>query len=176
MPEDRSAAPGDNSDDAEEHTTFGRHETVEERADRRWGDMLQEVRVAQTGVQILLGFLLSVAFTTRFASLERFDKDLYVATVILGAVSAGALIAPVSLHRFLAGHGLKPQLVLFGSRLISCGVALLGLTMGAALLLLLHVATNSDIAYVITGVVMIWFGLCWLLLPVVLLRRARRSR
>ena len=63
----------------------GREETAEERADRLWGEMLQEVRVCQTGAQILFGFLLSVAFTPRFGSLGGFDRSLYVVTVILGA-------------------------------------------------------------------------------------------
>ncbi len=154
----------------------GRRESAEQRADRLWVELLQEVRVAQTGAQILFGFLLSLAFTPRFDSLGQFDKDVYVVTVVLGALATGALIAPVSLHRFLQGHRLKPQLVRVGARLITCGVILLALTVGSALMLLLHVATGSDAAYAITGAVMLWFVACWLVFPVVLLRRAERGR
>ncbi|MGW6919345.1 DUF6328 family protein [Kitasatospora sp. NPDC054939] len=145
---------------------FGRQESPEERADRRWGDMLQEVRVAQTGSQILFGFLLSVVFMPRFEQLTGFDQGLYVVTVVLGALATGALVAPVSYHRVLAGHQLKPQLVDGAARLISFGLVLLALTVGAALLLLLRVATGgSAAAWVITGIVLLWFVLWWLVLP-----------
>ncbi len=154
----------------------GRRETAEERADRRWTEMLQEVRVTQTGAQILFGFLLSVAFTDRFARLGPFDKGLYVVTVVLGALATGALIAPVVLHRYLEGRGVKPRLVAAGARLIVTGLVLLALTVGASLMLLLHVATGSDLAYAVTGAVMAWFALCWLLIPVLLVRRSERER
>lgn len=152
----------------------GRDESAEERADRRWVEMLQEVRVAQTGAQILFGFLLSVAFTPRFQHLGSFDKGVYVVTVVLGALATGALIAPVAFHRFLEGHHLKPQLVTAGARLITVGVVLLALTVGSALMLLLHVATGSGLAYVIAGAVMAWFAVCWWLIPSLLLRRGER--
>ena len=154
----------------------GRHETADERADRRWGELLQEVRVAQTGAQILFGFLLSVAFTPRFTRLGGFDKTLYVVTVVLGALATGALIAPVAFHRFLEGRRLKPELVRAGSRLITCGVFLLLLTIGAALMLLLHVATSSSAAYAITGAVLVWFAACWVVFPALLVRRSGRRR
>jgi hypothetical protein len=154
----------------------GRHETAEERADRRWAEMLQEVRIAQTGAQILFGFLLSVAFTPRFQRLSSFDRVVYVVTVVLGALSTGSLIAPVAFHRFLEGHRRKPELVTAGSRLITVGVALLALTVGSALMLLLHVAIGSGLAYAIAGAVTAWFAVCWLLIPALLLRRGNRSR
>jgi len=154
----------------------GRDESAEERADRRWVEMLQEVRVAQTGAQILFGFLLSVAFTPRFQHLGAFDKGAYVVTVVLGALATGALIAPVAFHRFLEGRGLKPQLVTAASRLITVGVVLLALTVGSALVLLLRVVTGSGLAYGIAGAVMAWFAACWLLIPWLLLRRGERRR
>ena len=154
----------------------GRHETAEERADRRWAEMLQEVRVVQTGAQILFGFLLSVAFSPRFHSIGSFDRGVYVVTVVLGALATGTLIAPVAFHRFLEGHRLKPQLVTAGSRLITLGVILLALTVGSALMLLLHVAIGSAHAYAIAGAVTAWFAVCWLLIPALLLRRGERRR
>ncbi len=149
----------------------GRRESPEERADRRWGDLLQEVRVAQTGSQILFGFLLSVVFMPRFAQLGDFDRGLYVVTVVLGALATGALTAPVSYHRLFAGRRLKPQLVDAAARLVAIGLVLLALTVGAALLLLLRVATGSGAAAWIAGAVMAWFAACWLLLPMLQLRR-----
>ncbi|MFJ3788385.1 DUF6328 family protein [Kitasatospora sp. NPDC090091] len=158
----------------------GRDETPEERADRLWGEMLQEVRVCQTGAQILFGFLLSVAFTPRFPTLPDFDRRLYVATVFLGALATGTLIAPVAFHRFLAGHGMKPELIRIAGRLISLGLVLLALTITAALLLLLRTATElSATAWVLTGVALAWFCVSWLVLPQLVLHRrpdARRAR
>ncbi|MFH9347729.1 DUF6328 family protein [Kitasatospora sp. NPDC017646] len=144
----------------------GRRESPEERADRRWSDLLQEVRVAQTGSQILFGFLLSVVFMPRFAQLDGFDRGLYVATVVLGALATGSLTSPVAYHRIFAGRRLKPQLVDAAARLVAVGLVLLALTIGSALLLLLRVATDSAISGWITAAVMLWFASCWLLLPV----------
>lgn len=93
----------------------GRVETREERADRKWAELLQEVRVTQTGVQILFAFLLTVAFTPHFQSLGQVDRSIYVVTVLLGAAATGALIAPVSLHRIVTGRRLKPETVAWAS-------------------------------------------------------------
>ncbi|MDH6129026.1 DUF6328 family protein [Kitasatospora sp. GP82] len=154
----------------------GREETAEERADRLWSEMLQEARVCQTGAQILFGFLLSVAFTPRFASLGGFDKSLYVVTVILGTCATAALIAPVSFHHFFAGHDLKTELVHVAGKLIDCGMVLLGLTIGAALLLLLRTATGHPLlAGILTGCVLAWFAVSWLVLPLLTLRRTERN-
>ncbi|KDN87567.1 DUF6328 family protein [Kitasatospora cheerisanensis] len=150
----------------------GRHETPNERADRRWTELLQEVRVVQTGAQILFGFLLSVVFMPRFAILSAFERGLYVVTVVLGALATGALIAPVAYHRLLAGRRLKPELVDATSRVVALGVVLLALTVGSALLLLLHVAIGGPGAGLIVGGVMAWFTVWWLLLPWLLMRRS----
>ncbi|MFJ6934807.1 DUF6328 family protein [Streptomyces sp. NPDC101132] len=153
-----------------------RDETPDERADRRWNETLQEVRVAQTGAQILFGFLLSVVFTPRYAELGTFDKTLYVITVALGALATGTMIAPVAYHRMLAGRHLKPHLVRDAGRLVSVGIVLLALTVNLSVLLLLHVATSHWIAWVITGVVTAWFVICWLLMPGLLLVRKDGER
>ncbi|WTU30769.1 DUF6328 family protein [Kitasatospora purpeofusca] len=155
----------------------GRDETPQERADRLWNEMLQEVRVCQTGAQILFGFLIGVAFTPRFAVLPDFDKSLYVATVVLGAIATGALIAPVAFHRFLAGHGRKPELIQIAGRLIATGLTTLALTIAAALLLLLRTATGSPAAaWMLSATVLLWFTSTWLVLPQVVLRREAAGR
>ncbi|MFC8270617.1 DUF6328 family protein [Streptomyces cinereoruber] len=81
----------------------GRDETEDERADRRWGELLQELRVAQTGMQILFGFLLAVVFQPRFTELNDVDHAIFVVTVGFGAATVGALIGPVALHRLVSG-------------------------------------------------------------------------
>jgi hypothetical protein len=154
----------------------GRHETVEERADRLWAELLQELRVAQTGVQILFGFLLTVVFQARFSGLSDTDRTLYAVTVMLGASAVGALIGPVSLHRLLTGHRLKPQLVAWASRLTVVGLVLLLCTMASALLLVLRLAVDHTVAVWLVGVVGAWFILCWFALPAFARHTARTGR
>jgi hypothetical protein len=149
----------------------GRNETKEERADRMWGELIQEVRVAQTGVQILFGFLLTVVFTNRYPDLPHTDQVIYIVTVVLGACATGALIGPVSLHRLVSGRLVKPQAVQLASRLTLIGLVLLLATMTASLLLILRVATHDAfVPWLVAGVVT-WYGLCWFVLPLWIRRR-----
>ncbi|MFE0046423.1 DUF6328 family protein [Streptomyces albireticuli] len=154
-------------------TGSGRDESPEERADRRWAELLQEVRVAQTGVQILLGFLFMAVFTPRFGTLPAVDKNIYTATVILGAATTAALIGPVSIHRLLTGRRLKPQTVAWASALTLIGLLLLLGTVMAALLLVLRVALRDAAATWIVAGVGGWFALCWFALPLLALLSAR---
>ncbi|WP_405792711.1 DUF6328 family protein [Streptomyces sp. NBC_01506] len=140
-------------------------ETPEERADRRWGDLLQELRVAQTGVQILFGFLLTVVFQQRFTALSDTDRHIYTVTVILGAATVGALVGPVSLHRVLTGRRLKPETVLLASRLTILGLVLLLCTMTSSLLLVLRLTVQGSWAAGLVGVMALWFVICWFGLP-----------
>ncbi|MGQ4363162.1 DUF6328 family protein [Streptomyces sp. AK04-3B] len=153
----------DTATSAERRT--GRNETEEERADRMWGELIQEIRVAQTGVQILFGFLLTVVFTPRYVELQDVDQVIYIVTVVLGACATGALIGPVSLHRLVSGRRVKPQAVRVASRLTLVGLLLLLATMTSSLLLILRVATHDAfVPWLVAGVVA-WYGLCWFVLP-----------
>lgn len=148
-----------------EGRSHGRDESAEERADRRWTELLQELRVAQTGVQILFGFLLTVVFQTRFPGLSSTDRTLYAVTVVLGAATTGVLIAPVSLHRLLTGRRLKPETVAWASRATVLGLVLLLCTMASAMLLVLRVALPNGTATWLVLVMVSWFVLCWFALP-----------
>ncbi|OEJ28210.1 hypothetical protein AR457_30810 [Streptomyces agglomeratus] len=150
-------------------------EAAHERVNRRWNEILQETRVAQTGVQILFGFLLSVAFTPLFRDVGTFDRTIYVITVVLGAAATGTLIAPVSIHRFLSGQRMKDDVVEVAGRLMVCGMVLLALTIGCTLLLILRVVIPNVLAEVLAGAVMLWFGVCWYALPLWLRSRSARS-
>ena len=115
----------------------GRDETTNERMDRNWNDLLQELRVTQTGTQILSGFLLTLVFQPRFASLDSVQKGLYVGLVLLSATTIVLGLAPVNLHRALFHQLLKPSIVRFGHialRLQIAGVALI--VVGTVLLIL----------------------------------------
>lgn len=156
--------------------THGRDETPEERADRRWADLLQELRVAQTGVQILFGFLLTVVFQQRFQQLSDADRHLYAVTVVLGAATTGALVSPAAMHRLLTGRQLKPQTVVWASRLTVLGLFLLLCTMTCALLLVLRlVLPSATAAWLAVGLVL-WFVLCWLAVPLWTARHAHTGR
>jgi hypothetical protein len=152
---------------------WGRHETPEERADRRWGDLLQELRVAQTGVQILFGFLLTVVFQQRFSQLSDTDRHIYIVTVVLGAATTGALVSPVAMHRLLTGRRLKDETVTMASRLTVLGLLLLLCTMASSMLLVLRLATHGGGAVWLVAAMVAWFVLCWLVLP--LLTRYRSA-
>ncbi|WP_433545091.1 DUF6328 family protein [Streptomyces sp. CA-294286] len=143
----------------------GRNETEDERADRQWGELVQEIRVAQTGVQILLGFLLTVVFQPTFHDLPETDKILYVITIVLGSTATGALIGPVSFHRIVSGRRIKPQAVVWASRLTFLGLVLLLATLSCALLLVMRVVTHNAYAPWLVAGVVTWYLLCWYFLP-----------
>lgn len=105
----------------------GRDETTEQRADRNWDDLLQELRVMQTGTQVLFGFLLAVAFQPRFADLDAAQTGVYVALIVLAALATILALTPVSMHRTLFGQRRKPQLVRFGSAIVTVNLAVIGI-------------------------------------------------
>ena len=149
----------------------GRHETEEERADRMWSELIQEVRVAQTGVQILFGFLLTVVFYPKYGQLPDTDQHIYIVTVVLGACATGALIGPVSLHRLVSGRRVKPRAVRLAARLTFLGLVLLLATMTSALLLILRGATHDSYVPWLVAAVVAWYLVCWFGLPLWARRR-----
>ena len=146
-----------------------------QRADRNMLELLQELRVAQTGVQILFAFLLSLSFTDRFARLDPAQLWTYVVTLLLSVLTAGLLVAPAAVHRMTFRHGAKAATVELGHRLFMGGLATLALTLTGAVLLVLGVAVGAGFAVpvaVVTGVVLLTM---WFLLPLRLLRRRLRA-
>src|SRR5689334_12186764 len=97
-----------------EEPTGGRNETPEQRSDRNWVELLQELRVMQTGVQILTGFLLTVPFQARFETLTSFQRGYYLVLMVLAALTTGLAVAPVALHRALFRRHVKARLVTVG--------------------------------------------------------------
>ncbi|MEV0848664.1 DUF6328 family protein [Streptomyces sp. NPDC049954] len=143
----------------------GREETEVERADRQWGELMQEVRVAQTGVQILFGFLLTVVFTPLFEDLSQTDKNIYILTVVLGATATGALISPVPFHRLVSGRRIKARAVRWAARMTFLGLLLLIATLTSALFLVLRVAVHDSFVPWLVAAVVGWYLLCWIGLP-----------
>lgn len=125
---------------AEQPRSEERHETPLQRADRNFGELLQELRVTQTGVQILFAFLLTLAFTPRFPSLDTVQRATYVTTLLLAVLAAALFTAPAALHRSLFRQHAKPIIVRVSSVLAEIGLGVLMLALTGSVLLAVDVA------------------------------------
>ena len=144
-----------------------------QRADRNMIELLQELRVAQTGVQILFAFLLTLSFTERFGSIDEIQRWTYVVTLLCSVVTAGLFVGPAAVHRVTFRRGLKAETVQLGHRLFTLGLGALALTLTGCVLLVLDVAVG--LSFAISCAVVVCLGLCllWFVLPIPLLRRTR---
>jgi Family of unknown function (DUF6328) len=106
-----------------------RDETPQERADRNWNELLQELRVSQTGVQVLAGFLVTLPFQERFEELDLFQRAWYVGLLALAFATVSVMLAPVAIHRHVFQSDAKPELVQAGHRLTSVALVMIGLLM-----------------------------------------------
>ncbi len=148
-------------------------ETEAERDDRNLIELLQELRVAGLGVQVLFGFLLSLPFTNRFVKLSHAQRDLYVVSLLLAAVSTALLLGPVAYHRLVFRRRQKERLVKDANVMALLGLATVGLAISAAVLLVLsYVSSGAPAALISVFTVCLFAGL-WFVLP--LARRRRRS-
>src|SRR4051794_30120757 len=129
----------------------GRDETEEERLDRNLGELLQELRVALPGVQVLFAFLLAVPFQKGFEEVTSFQKDVYFATLILTAISATMLISPSAYHRVTFRYQQKRRLVYYANRFAIVGLVFLALAMTGAILLITDVLFSTAAAFVTAG-------------------------
>ena len=139
-----------------------RDESAAERADRNLGELLQELRVAGLGVQVLFGFLLSLPFTNRLSSGERY---LYLPTLVRAAVATALLLGPVAYHRLVFRQGQKERLVRAASAMAIAGLATVGLAISAAVLLVTGFVASGLPAVLITVLVTCLFGLLWFAFP-----------
>jgi Family of unknown function (DUF6328) len=140
-------------------------ETEAERDDRNLIELLQELRVAGLGVQVLFGFLLSIPFTTRFVKLSHAQHGLYVATLVLAAVSTALLLAPVAYHRLVFRRHRKEQLVKDANILAILGLAAVGLAVSGAVLLVVSYVDHGATVWLITLFVVCLFAVLWFVLP-----------
>jgi hypothetical protein len=152
-----------------------RHETPAERSDRNWSELLQELRVAQTGVQLLTAFLLSLPFQQRFATITDGQEAVYLVVVLLSVAATGVLIAPVALHRVVFRRHEKTWLVDTAAWLAQVGLALLALAVAGVVLLIFLVTVGPTAAAAATvGVGAMLLGL-WAVLPLRARSRAVRN-
>jgi Na+/H+ antiporter NhaD/arsenite permease-like protein len=141
------------------------HESEAERLDRNFSELLQELRVAQTGVQILFAFLLTLPFAARFGGVDTFERVVYVIALMAAAAAAAMIIAPVAYHRMLFRRGQKPQLVRSAHRMASGGLAFLLVSMVCSVLLVMDFLAGRVLGIVLSAAAAVWFILLWGVLP-----------
>ena len=146
-------------------------ETEAERDDRNLIELLQELRVAGLGVQVLFGFLLALPFTNHFSQLSHPQRGLYVASLLLAAISTALLLGPVAYHRLVFRQHRKEQLVKDANVMAVLGLGAVGLAISAAVLLVLSYVARGLPAVIITVFIVCLFAGLWFALP--LARRAR---
>lgn len=140
-----------------------RNETDTQRLDRNWSNLLQEMRVVQTGVQLLTGFLLTLPFQQRFDDLSDAQVVIYLVTVTFAVTATTMLIAPVGLHRLLFRQHALPTLVATGQRLAIGGIVMLGCALVGVVLLIFSFTVNMPAGVLAAAVAMLMFFGFWIL-------------
>jgi cation transport ATPase len=151
----------------------GREESEDARLDRNLGELLQELRVALPGVQVLFAFLLAVPFQQNFTEISPFEEKVYFATLLCTAVSAALLISPTAYHRLTFHLQQKHELVFLANRLAIAGLVFLALAMTGAIMLITDVLFGSPATIVFSVAAALLFVVLWGALP--LRRRLRLS-
>ncbi|WP_218593114.1 DUF6328 family protein [Pseudonocardia oceani] len=136
-----------------------------QRADRNFAELLQELRVVLTGVQILFGFLLTLSFSARFDALDGVQHAVFVVTLSAAALSSTLLVAPVAAHRLLFQRGRKRELVRCGHRMALAGLTALAVTLSAGLFLVLDLAVGRATAAAMTGGLLLVTAVLWVGVP-----------
>lgn len=155
---------------------YTRDENEAEQLDRHWLELLQELRVAQTGIQILFAFLLVIAFSLPFQEAGDFSHIVFAVTLVLTAMAAGLLIAPVSVHRMVYRRRLRPELVRTAARMAVGGLVLMLGSVAGGLLLALDVVLPRQGAIAVVVGVMVWFSVFWYVVPIELRRKGPAVR
>jgi hypothetical protein len=158
---DAASAGGGERDES----TSGRDESTAERDDRNLAELLQELRVAGLGVQVLFGFLLSLPFTNRFTTLSHAQRQLYIGCLLLAALATALLLGPVAYHRLVFRQQQKERLVRAANAMAIGGLAAVGLAISAAVLLVTGYVDRGVPAILITVGTVALFGGLWFALP-----------
>jgi len=151
--------------DAEERWDDDRNETEAQRLDRNWSSLLQELRVAQTGVQLLTGFLLILPFQPRFASLDFVMRTVYLVTVGCSLGATVLLVAPVSMHRVLFRRHRLKTLVAVSHRYAVVGIMLLGTALSGVAVVIFDSVVGRTGAWVAGGCTLVALIAFWYALP-----------
>jgi hypothetical protein len=148
-----------------------RGETEVERLDRNWNSLLQELRVVQTGVQLLTGFLLTLPFQQRFDILGDDMRGVYLATVGCSVAATLLLIAPVGMHRLLFRRHRIAVLVSAAHRCAYAGLLLLGLALTGVTVIIFDAVAGTAASIIAGAVALALFAVFWLVVPLLLRTR-----
>jgi hypothetical protein len=160
------ASPASTRSTREAHREpYRRDESSAHRLDRNYAELLQELRVAQTGVQILFAFLLAIAFQQRFGSVSEALRVVYIVSLVASAVATILLIAPVATHRWLFGQHRKDEIVELTSRLATIGLVFLALGMLGSVLFVVSFVVNWVVGASITLALALAVLAAWVALP-----------
>jgi hypothetical protein len=143
----------------------GREESEQERLDRNLNELLQELRVAIPGVQVLFAFLLTVPFQQNFTKINNFQRDVYFATLLCTAISAILLMSPTAYHRLTFRYQQKRKLVFYSNRFAIFGLIFLAFAMTGAILLVTDVLFSTTAMLVTTALTVTAFLVLWFALP-----------
>lgn len=136
-----------------------------ERLDRQWNELLQELRLAQTGTQILFAFLLSIAFQQRFQDADAFTHAVFAGTLVTTAMAMGLFLAPVSFHRIVFQQKIRDRMIPIADKLAAAGLVFLVAAIAGGLLLAIDVVLSRTAAVIVDAVVLVCFLLLWYVLP-----------
>jgi hypothetical protein len=153
----------------------GRDETEMERSDRNWTEILQELRVIQTGTQILTGFLLTLAFQQRFTDLDTYQVNTYLALVVAAVLATSLAISPVALHRALFRRRAKDTIVRIANFMLKATLAAVGITLAGTAMLIFDVVVSRGAGLVAGIGALVIVALAWLAMPSVVRRDHRRG-
>ncbi len=151
-----------------------RDETETERLDRNWASLLQELRVVQTGVQLLTGFLLTLPFQQRFDILDERMQRVYLATVCAAVASTALLVAPVAIHRVLFRRHRLDALVSAAHRCAYAGLLLLAVAVTGMTVIIFDAVAGLYPALIAGGCALVVFATFWLVLPLTMRTGARQ--
>jgi hypothetical protein len=146
-------------------------EDEKQRIDRELAELLQELRVALPGVQVLFAFLLILPFSQGFGKLDAVERDAYIASLVCATISTALLMLPTAYHRLRFRQGDKKRMLYTSNRAAIAGVAFLALAMSLALLLIVRVVLGDAQGYVAGVCGLILFGSLWYALPLAGRRR-----
>lgn len=136
-----------------------------ETINRNWTELVQELRATQVGVQVIVGFLLAVPYTDRFATLDRFEKGAYLVVLSLAMAATAAVLAPVAYHRILFRRGLRPWLVETANKIARVGLVLAALAMCGVVFLAFDLAAGAAAGVVASLVAAVSYVVLWLIIP-----------
>ena len=167
---------GNRGPDAPADASVERRETALEKTDRNWNDLLQELRVLQTGIQILTSFLLTLPFQQRFGELSPMQVLVYLLLVVMSVLITALLMATVVMHRTFFQRRIKSELVRSSDALLRVTIVLVGLILIGTLGLIFDLVLGSGAGLIAAGCLGLVLVVLWAILPRQIRRRALHRR